>query len=410
MLRTQCSRTVLSALLRRATRPTETQELLSGSPALDAGDPNFVSPPDFDQRGDGFPRVIGNRIDIGAFEGVVNRAPMITSNGGGDTAAVSVSEGSTVVTNIDASDPDDETENGGGLTYSLTGLDNALFSINVDSGELTFSTAPDFEDPQSNGGNNIYDVTVTVTDEGGLTDSQAIAVTVTNVNEAPDGADNTLTVLQDGTLTFATADFGFTDLNDTPANALLAVTITSLPDKGSMTLSGNAVSAGQSVSAADITSGLLQYDPVVNENGTDYSSFTFQVQDDGGTDNGGVDLDAIANTITIDVTSVNDAPSADAGGPATLVLVPGGTVQLDASATYDVELPNSELTYQWDFDGDNVFDDATGIAPVFSAANIENPRIDDNRLARHRRRWSDECGDQDRRDRAVGDVTRPEST
>ena len=37
--------------------------------------------------------------------------------------------------------------------------------------------------------------------------------------------------------------------------------------------------------------------------------FTFQVQDDGGTANGGVDLDQSANTITINVTSVNDAPA-----------------------------------------------------------------------------------------------------
>ena len=54
--------------------PTLTHALLPGSPAIDAGDPNFTPPPEFDQRGDGFPRVIdGNydgtaRIDIGAFE------------------------------------------------------------------------------------------------------------------------------------------------------------------------------------------------------------------------------------------------------------------------------------------------------------------------------------------------------
>ena len=54
--------------------PTQTHELPFGSPALDAGDPAFAAPPDFDQRGMGFPRVQdGNvdgasRIDIGAFE------------------------------------------------------------------------------------------------------------------------------------------------------------------------------------------------------------------------------------------------------------------------------------------------------------------------------------------------------
>ena len=40
-----------------------------------------------------------------------------------------------------------------------------------------------------------------------------------------------------------------------------------------------------------------------------YASFTFQVQDDGGTANGGVDLDQSPNTMTINVTAVNDAPA-----------------------------------------------------------------------------------------------------
>jgi hypothetical protein len=48
--------------------PTLTHALLTDSPAIDAGDPNFAPPPDFDQRGPGFPRVVNGRIDIGAFE------------------------------------------------------------------------------------------------------------------------------------------------------------------------------------------------------------------------------------------------------------------------------------------------------------------------------------------------------
>ena len=48
--------------------PTETHALFPGSPAIDAGDPNISDPPEFDQRGAGFPRIAGGRIDIGAFE------------------------------------------------------------------------------------------------------------------------------------------------------------------------------------------------------------------------------------------------------------------------------------------------------------------------------------------------------
>lgn len=48
--------------------PTLTHALLPGSPAINAGDPNFVGPPDYDQRGPGYDRVRGGRIDVGAFE------------------------------------------------------------------------------------------------------------------------------------------------------------------------------------------------------------------------------------------------------------------------------------------------------------------------------------------------------
>src|SRR5438552_2371470 len=48
--------------------PTFTHSLLPGSPAIDAGDPNFAPPPFSDQRGSGFDRVVNGRIDIGSFE------------------------------------------------------------------------------------------------------------------------------------------------------------------------------------------------------------------------------------------------------------------------------------------------------------------------------------------------------
>jgi hypothetical protein len=48
--------------------PTFTHELLTGSPAINAGDPSFAPPPLYDQRGPGYPRVVGGRIDIGSFE------------------------------------------------------------------------------------------------------------------------------------------------------------------------------------------------------------------------------------------------------------------------------------------------------------------------------------------------------
>src|SRR5438874_10331155 len=48
--------------------PTLTHALLPGSPAINAGDPNFTPPPLYDQRGPGFDRIVSGRIDKGSFE------------------------------------------------------------------------------------------------------------------------------------------------------------------------------------------------------------------------------------------------------------------------------------------------------------------------------------------------------
>jgi hypothetical protein len=47
--------------------PTLTHALLTGSPAIDRGDPES-QPSGWDQRGEGFDRIVNERIDIGAFE------------------------------------------------------------------------------------------------------------------------------------------------------------------------------------------------------------------------------------------------------------------------------------------------------------------------------------------------------
>src|SRR5206468_1566306 len=149
--------------------------------------------------------------------------------------------------------------------------------------------------------------TFQVQDNGGTTNGgvdldaspNTMTVDVTSVNDAPAGTNKTVTTLEDTGYVFTTADFGFTDPSDAPANALLAVKVSTLPAAGNLTLNGVAVTSGQFVSAANITGGLLVFTPAANANGAGYANFTFQVQDDGGTANGGADLDASPNTITV---------------------------------------------------------------------------------------------------------------
>lgn len=139
--------------------------------------------------------------------------------------------------------------------------------------------------------------------------SEAANLTVVAKNDSPDGADRTLVLLEDGAVTLSAADFGFIDAADVPGDALLAVQIVTSPAHGSLRLNGITVSAGQFVSRTDIDAGRLQFTPATNAHGAIYSSFGFRVRDDGGTTEGGIDLDPVTNTITFDVTSVNDVPT-----------------------------------------------------------------------------------------------------
>ena len=158
-----------------------------------------------------------------------------------------------------------------------------------------------------------------------------MTVNVTSVNDAPTGAIKTVTTLEDTAYTFTAADFGFSDPSDSPANNLLAVKITTLPVNGNLTDNGVAVAAGQFVSVTDIVAGKLKFTPAANANGTAYASFTFQVQDDGGTANGGVDLDPVAKTMTVNVTAVDTTP------PTIMAFSPAGNAaSVATSATMTV--------------------------------------------------------------------------
>ena len=81
-----------------------------------------------------------------------------------------------------ATDPEDEEAR---LKWSLSGADNGKFSITArgPQGTLRFVAAPNFEDPTDAGRNNVYDVTVEVTDSEGNTDKRPVTVKVTNVDE-----------------------------------------------------------------------------------------------------------------------------------------------------------------------------------------------------------------------------------
>ena len=116
----------------------------------------------------------------------VNDAPLITSNGGEATATISVDENQTAVTTVTAMDYEKDN-----LSFTISGGDDKdLFTIDATTGELSFTNAPDFENPSDTGAkpaDNDYEVEVTVTDdgEGNPSTTQAITVSVKNINDAP---------------------------------------------------------------------------------------------------------------------------------------------------------------------------------------------------------------------------------
>jgi VCBS repeat-containing protein len=239
----------------------------------------------------------------------VNDAPVATA------ATASVDEDSTLHGSLAGyvSDVDGDTVTvvnfGFGGTYSAgqTATLDGVGSLVINSdGTYTFN-------PAANYTGNVPAISYTVTDGNGGYGESTLTISITPVNDAPAGTDTTVTTLEDTNYKFKVADFGFSDTNDNPANHLLAVKITTLPQVGSLTLDGSSVYAGELVSAADIAAGKLVFTPEANANGVNYDSFLFQVQDDGGNNlaNGDVNLDQSPNVIRINVTPVNDPPIAN---------------------------------------------------------------------------------------------------
>ncbi|EHR72505.1 hypothetical protein BurJ1DRAFT_3700 [Burkholderiales bacterium JOSHI_001] len=128
----------------------------------------------------------------------------------------------------------------------------------------------------------------------------------TAINTAPTGSDGSVSGTEDQPYTFSTANFGY---SDTDGDALLQVWVDTLPGTGTLRLSGAALAAGSAVTASDINAGRLTYHPATDAAGASVASFSFRVQDSGGTLGGGADTDASANTLVINLAAVNDAPS-----------------------------------------------------------------------------------------------------
>jgi VCBS repeat-containing protein len=226
----------------------------------------------------------------------VNDAPIVTSNGGGDSAAVSIPENTTFVTTVTATDVDSAT-----LTFSINGgADAARFAINGNTGVLTFISAPDFENPADVGSNNVYNVVIQVSD-GSITDTQSLAVTVTDVveNHPPIANNDGYSTSEDTPLIVSVLQ-GVSANDSDPDGDPLTVSLVSNVSHGALSLNAN---------------GSFTYTPDANYFGSD--SFTYRASD-------GIAFSNVA-TVTIGIQSVNDAPVFTSTPPSSFTIQDGGT-------------------------------------------------------------------------------------
>ncbi len=211
----------------------------------------------------------------------------------------------TVSTNVALGLTAAQVSGNGTSSVTITAPLSALNTTLADPAGLTYTPTLNFNGSDSLG--------ASINDGVNPTQSAAIAVTVTAVNDAPNITLNLaaaeLSVGEDAGLQTTAAAFA-TVTNFGAANestqTIIKYTITSVATTGGLTF--------LTAPSIDPVTGLLTYQAVLNSNGT--ATFSVTATDDGGTANGGVDT-SVVQTFIITVSAVNDAPTISAPGPQT---------------------------------------------------------------------------------------------
>ena len=210
-------------------------------------------------------------------------------------------------------------------------VSDTFTQADIDAGLITY----DHDDSQTSSDN--FDFTV---DDGlGTTSSATFTWTVTNTNDPPTAANNTVVTAEDTAYAFTAADFGFSDID---GDALASVQITSLETVGALQLSGVDVTLNQVITKADIDAGNLTFLPATDGNGIGYDTFGFTVND-------GITDSVASYTMTIDVTPVNDEQILATNTGATVAEGSIGNVITNAMLqTTDVDNTTAQLVYTVD--------------------------------------------------------------
>ncbi|HEV3340074.1 MAG TPA: Ig-like domain-containing protein [Pirellulales bacterium] len=311
----------------------------------------------------------------------VNHAPTFTV---GPNQTVNENSGASSAvnwaTNMSPGPPDEASQ---ALNFIITTDNNSLFSvppaIDATTGNLTYTLAP-----------NVYgtaNVSVELHDDGGTANGgvdtsapQTFTITVSFVNQPP---------------SFVAGGNQSTNENSGPqtvphwATKLSAGPPSESWEKLNFIVSTDNDALFSSLPAIDPTTGTLKYTPALDANGL--ANVTVEVQDNGGTANGGIDTSA-PQTFTITVNYVNQPPiftagpnvsALENGGPQTVAgwatnISPGAPNETGQVVNFVLTNDNNSL-----FSVQPTIDPATGNlsytpAPdVYGVANV-NVKLHDN--------------------------------
>ncbi|WP_020558677.1 cadherin domain-containing protein [Thiofilum flexile] len=298
-----------------------------------------------------------NNVSLDWGDGVPNRPPVITSNGGGDTANINVLENTIAVTTVTATDADNDV-----LTYTITGgADAAKFTLDPNTGLLVFNTAPDYENPTDVGLDNNYEVQVTVSDGNGGTDVQDITVTVIDINEIP----------------VITSNGGGDSASVTiPENTTAVTTVTAIdPDNDVLTYS---ISGGVDATKFSInpSTGVLVFVIAPDyENPTDVdANNAYEVQVSVWDGRGGADVQDLTVIVTDVAENTPPIITSNGGGDSASVTIPENTTAVTTVTATDAD--NDVLTYTITGGADAAkftLNSSTGVLVFNTAPDYETP-------------------------------------
>ncbi|PPR24311.1 MAG: Serralysin C, partial [Alphaproteobacteria bacterium MarineAlpha10_Bin2] len=181
----------------------------------------------------------------------------------------------TVVGTVSASDPDA----GDVLSYAITaGNESGAFSIDAGTGQMTVEGALDFEELNS------YTLTVQVTDGGLLSDSAAVSIDLTDVNEAP-----------------TLGDQGFAVAENVALGTVVGTVASSDPDAGDALSYAIASGSEGGAFAIDAGTGEITVQGALDYEGQSSYALTVEVTDGG--------LLSDSAVVSIDLTDINETPT-----------------------------------------------------------------------------------------------------